>query len=86
MDTNPVSIDKNLACVWFCNDGWQNVGQVFRAKLLQEFQYDLWCLFEDQGDITEVIGQRYAQLCKDARQEALNRGRLDHEEAVDANQ
>ena len=53
--------------------------------LLQEFQYDLWCLFDDQGDITKVIGHRYAQLCEESREEALIRARLDHEEAVDAN-
>jgi hypothetical protein len=52
--------------------------------LLQEFQYDLWCLFDDQGDITERIGQRYAQLCEEARKEAMIRGQRDHEEAVDA--
>ena len=54
--------------------------------LLQEFQYDLWCLFDDKGDITERIGQRYAQLCEEAREEALLRGKLDHEEALEANQ
>lgn len=53
---------------------------------LQDLQYDLWCLFDDQGDITEIIGRRYAQLCEESREEALIRARLDHEDAVDANQ
>lgn len=51
--------------------------------LMQELQEDFWALYEENGDITEAIGQRYARLSEDAKNEARMRAISDRADALD---
>mmetsp|Transcript_39028 Transcript_39028/g.94366 ORF Transcript_39028/g.94366 Transcript_39028/m.94366 type:complete len:291 (-) Transcript_39028:1653-2525(-) len=61
MNTDPVSIDKNLAGIGFGNDRWQNIRQVFRRKLFQKFHdRNLCCTRRNVGHERQVLDQSYS--------------------------
>ncbi len=52
--------------------------------LMQQLQVDLWTLYNGESDISEAIGQNYARICEQSKNDALRRGMEDFNDAAAA--